>query len=300
MANLPELNFLHLRSFWAVAREGSIAKACALLKVSQPTISEQLRALARAMQTDLFVREGRRLRLTDAGRLVQDYADEIFALGRELHQALGSRATTRSIPVVIGISDAVSKLIACRLIAPALQLPDPVQVTVQEDRHDVLVQRLAAHELDLVVSDAPLDAHQRIRAFNHLLGESPLAVFGAPIFAKLARGFPRSLHGAPLLTGLPASPQRRAWDDWCTDQGIQPRVVAQLQDSALLKTMGQAAFGVFAGPDAISNDVCRTFSVRVLGRIPAIRQRYYAISMDRRLANPALLAITAQGRALFG
>jgi len=300
MVTLPELNYLHLRSFWAVAREGSIARACVMLRVSQPTISEQLRSLARAMQTELFVRDGRRLRLTDAGRMVQDYADEIFALGRELHQALGGRASHRAIPVVVGISDAVSKLIACRLIAPALQLPDPVQVTVHEDRHEALIQRLAAHELDLVVSDAPLEAHQRIRAFNHLLGESPLAVFGAPSFAKLARDFPRSLHGAPLLTGLPASPQRRAWDAWCADQGLQPRVVAQLQDSALLKTMGQAGFGVFAGPDAIAKDICRTFAVRLLGRIPAIRQRYYAISMDRRLANPALLAITAQGRALLG
>ncbi len=299
MPALPELNYHHLRSFWAVAREGSIAKACALLKVSQPTVSEQLRSLADAMRAELFVREGRRLRLTGTGRLVLDYADEIFALGRELHQALGSSAPTRPIPVVVGISDTVSKLIACRLVAPALRLPLPVQVTVQEDRHDVLVRRLAAHELDLVVSDAPVEAHQRIRAYNHLLGESDVAVFGAPVFAKLARGFPRSLAGAPLLAGLPESPQQRAWDAWCADQGVQPRVVAQIQDSALLKTMGQAGLGVFTGPSAIAEDICATFAVRVLGRIPALRQRHYAISPDRRLSNPALQALLAQGRDLF-
>lgn len=300
MAALPELNYHHLRSFWAVAREGSIAKACAVLKVSQPTVSEQLHSLARAMGAELFIRDGRRLQLTDTGRLMLDYADEIFSLGRELHQALSSRSSVRSIPVVVGISDAVSKLIACRLIAPALRLPDPVQVTVQEDSHDVLLQRLSAHALDLVISEAPLESHLRIRAYNHLIGESPLAVFGAPVFAKLARGFPRSLSGAPLLAGLPNSPQRRAWDAWCIDQAVQPRVVAQLQDSALLKTMGQAGFGLFAGPDVIADDICRTFGVRVIGRVPALRLRHYAISLDRRLSNPALVAILGGGKNLFG
>lgn len=299
MPALPELNFHHLRSFWAVAREGSIARACALLRVSQPTISEQLRLLARAMRAELFDRDGRRLRLTATGRLVLEYADEIFALGRELRQTLDSGASARPVPVVVGISDAVSKLIACRLVAPALRLPEPVQVTVLEDRHEELLQRLAAHQLDLVVSDAPVEAHLRIRACNHLLGECAMAVFGAPAFARLARGFPRSLAGAPLLAGLPASPQRRAWDAWCADQGVQPRVVAQIQDGALLKTMGQAGLGVFAGPDAIADDICATFAVRVLGRIPVLRQRYYAISLERRLSNPALQALLAQGRDLF-
>lgn len=299
MPALPELNYHHLRCFWAVAREGSIAKACLLLKVSQPTVSEQLRSLARAIGAELFDRDGRRLRLTATGRMVLDYADEIFALGRELHQTLSSGVSSRPVPVVVGISDAVSKLIACRLVAPALALPEPVQVTVQEDRHEVLVQRLAAHDLDLVVSDAPVEAHLRIRACNHLLGECAMAVFGAPAFARLARGFPHSLDDAPLLAGLPAAPQRRAWDAWCADQGVRPRVVAQIQDGALLKTMGQAGLGVFAGPDAIADDICTTFRVRVLGRIPALRQRYYAISLDRRLSNPALRALLAQGRDLF-
>lgn len=283
MAHLSDLNFHHLRCFWAVAREGSIAKACALLKVTQPTISEQLRSLARSVKAELFVRDGRRLRLTDTGRLVLEYADEIFALGRELSQTLGSRVSTRPIPVVIGISGAVSKLIASRLIAPALRLAEPVQVTVHEDSHEALVERLSAHALDLVISEAPLEQHRRIRAYNHLLGESPLAVFGSPALAKLARGFPRSLNGAPMLAGLPSSPQRRAWDAWCMDHGLQPRIVAQLQDSALLKTMGQAGLGVFTGPEVIAADICRTFAVRVIGRIPDLRLRHYAISLERRL-----------------
>lgn len=299
MATMPELNFHHLRCFWAVAREGSIAKACLLLKVSQPTVSEQLQNLARAMRAELFDRDGRRLRLTATGRMVLDYADEIFSLGHELQQALAGSVPTRPVPVVIGISDAVSKLVACRLVAPALRLPEPVQVTIQEDRHEKLVQRLAAHDLDLVVSDAPVEAHQRIRACSHQLGECAMAVFGAAAFARLARGFPRSLDRAPLLAGLPASPQRRAWDAWCADQGVQPRVVAQVQDGALLKTMGQAGLGLFAGPAAIADDICRTFAVRVIGRIPTLRQRYYAISLDRRLANPALQALLDQGRDLF-
>jgi len=299
MPSLPELNLHHLRYFWTVAHEGSIAKACAVLKVSQPTVSEQLRSLAQAVGCDLLVREGRRLRLTDTGRMALDYADEIFSLGRDLHEALASRRHGRSIPVAVGVSDAVPKLIACRLIAPALALPEPVQLTVHEDSHDVLVQRLAAHDLDLVLSDAPLEAYQRIRAFNHVLGASSLAVFGAASFAKLARGFPKSLDGAPLLAAMPGSPQRRSWDAWCADRQVRPRVVAQVQDSALMKTMGQAGLGVFVGPAAISDAICATFAVRVIGLVTEIKERYYAISLNRRLANPALQAITASGRDLF-
>ncbi len=299
MPSLPELNFHHLRYFWTVAHEGSIAKACAVLKVSQPTVSEQLRSLAQAVGCDLLVREGRRLRLTDTGRMALDYADEIFVLGRDLHEALANRRHGRSLPVAVGVSDAVPKLIACRLIAPALALPEKVQLTVHEDSHDVLVQRLSAHELDLVISDAPLEAHQRIRAFNHVLGASTLAVFGATSFAKLARGFPKSLDGAPLLAAMPGSPQRRSWDAWCADRQVRPRVVAQVQDSALMKTMGQAGLGVFIGPAAISDAICATFAVRIIGRIPELKESYYAISLDRRLANPALQAITVSGRDLF-
>ncbi len=299
MPTLPEINYHHLRSFWAVAREGSIAKACVRLKVSQPTVSEQLRLLAQAMGVDLFMRDGRRLRLTDTGRLVLDYADDIFALGGELHQTLSNRTHTRAVPVSIGISDAVSKLIACRLITPTMQLPDPVQVTVLEGSHEALVQRLASHEIDLVISDAMLEPHLRIRAFNHLLGHSTLAVFGAPVFARLARGFPRSLQAAPMLVQPPTSPQRRAWDGWCADQGIQPRVVAQVQDSALLKTLGQAGFGLFVAPDVIAEDITATHGVRLIGRIANVRVHHYAISLDRRLSNPALLAITKQGRQLL-
>jgi len=299
MVTLPELNYHHLRSFWAVAREGSIANACILLKVSPSTISEQLRSLEQAMRTELFVRQGRRICVTDAGRMVMDYADELFSLGRELQQTLANRATTRPVPVALGISDSVSKLIACRLVASAMRLPDPVQVTVYEDCHEALLQRLATHRLDMVVSDAPLEAHLRIRAFTHALGSSPLAVFGAPSFARLTRGFPRSLHGAPLLAGLPTAPQRRAWDAWCADQDLQPRVVAQVQDSALLKTMGQAGLGLFLAPEAIAKDLCSTFGVRVIGRLPNLLVHHYAITLDRRITNPALLAITSLGRGLF-
>lgn len=300
MAPAPELNFHHLRCFWALAREGSIAGAGALLKLSQPTISEQVRSLARALGAELFVRDGRRLRLTAAGRTALGYADEIFALGRELGDSLAGGGAARRIPVAIGVGDALSKLIACRLIAPVLRLDDPVQVTVHEGAHDALVQRLAAQELDLVLSDAPLEPHLRIRAFNHLLGESRLAVFGAARYAALARGFPRSLSGAPLLAPLPGTPLRRAWDAWSAERGLALRIVAQIEDSALLKTLGQEGFGVFLAPEAIADDIRRTFRVRHLGTIPELRQRVYGISPERRLANPAVQALTAGGRRLLG
>ncbi len=300
MPAIADLNYHHLRYFWTVAHEGSIAKAGVVLGVSQPTISEQLRLLATAVGNELLVRDGRQLRLTDTGHMVLSYADDIFALGRELHEALASRRSGRPVPVTVGISDSVSKHVACRLLAPALRLPEPVQVTAHEDSHDALVQRLAGHELDLVISDAPLEAHLRIRAYNHVLGESDLAVYGPRTLAKLGRRFPASLDGAPLLAAMPGSPHRRAWDAWCVDQGIQPRIVAQIQDSALMKAMGQAGLGVFTAPLAIAEDLRAGGEMRLIGSIPAIRVRYYAISLDRRLTNPALQAITAGGRDMFG
>jgi LysR family transcriptional activator of nhaA len=297
--HLPDLNYNHLRYFWMVAHEGSIAKACTKLNVSQPTVSEQLRSLAEAIGSELFQRDGRGLRLTPTGRLVLEYADDIFALGHELHEALASRRSSRVLPVTVGIVDSVSKLVAYRLIEPALRLPDAATVTVREDDHDGLIARLADHELDLVLSDTPLESHRRLKAFCRPLGESVQAFFAAPAQAGLRKGFPHSLTGAPLIAPLPHTPQRRALDAWCATQGIRPRIVAQFEDSALMKTVGQAGHGVFLSPDAIADETCRQFDVEMIGRVPQLRESYYAISLDKKLEHPALRAITATARDLF-
>jgi LysR family transcriptional activator of nhaA len=296
---LPDINFHHLRVFWAVAHDGSIARACKRLGVAQPTVSEQLRRLAEGLGAELFTREGRRLVLTDTGRLVLDIADDVVALGRELQDALARRADTRSVRLEVGIADSVPKLVAYRLLAPALTLPERVRITVREEPHDRLVAELANHALDLVLTDAPLEAHHRIRAYTHTLGGSVVAFFAPPRLAGLRKGFPASLDGAPVLLPLPGTPQRRDLDGWFDLHGLRPEMVAEFQDSALMKVFAQAGAGVFAGPQALEAEICDQYGVQVIGTAPTLTERYHVISLERRLAHPALVAIVAAAKRIL-
>jgi len=297
---LPDLNYNHLRVFWAVAREGSIARACTLLGIAQPTVSEQLRRLAEAVGCELFVRHGRRLTLTDTGRLVRDIADDIFALGRELQDALSQRTDSRNVQLTVGIADTVPKMMAYRLLEPALHLPESIRLTVRDERHDQWLIQLANHDLDLVLTDAPLEAHHRIRAYTHTLGESAVGFFAARSLIRLRRGFPGSLQGAPLLLPLAGSPQRRDLDAWFELHGVRPLVAAEFQDSALMKVFAQAGVGAFAGPLALADEMRQQHQVQLLGQAPTLRERYYAISLERRLANPAVAAIVAAAKRTLG
>jgi LysR family transcriptional activator of nhaA len=296
------LNYHHLRYFWVVAREGSIAKASVRLRVAQPTISGQLRMLEDALGQKLFRRAGRGLALTDAGRTVFGYAEEIFPLGQELLDALQGRASGRPVRFTVGVADVVPKLVSHRVLSPVLALPDPVVLEVREDRSDRLFAELAGHSLDLVLTDAPLPPGAKIKAFNHVLGECHVSVFGSPPLAKAhQKGFPKSLEGAPFLLPSDDSALRRTLDGWFERAGVHPRTVAEFEDSALLKVFGRAGAGLFVAPSVIEADVARQYDVVPIGKLKGVREQFFAVSVERRLRHPAVLAVTQAARnVLFG
>jgi len=291
------LNYHHLLYFWVVAREGSITRACAQLHLAQPTISSQLRKLETSIGEKLFQRVGRNLVLTETGQLVFRYADDIFALGRELTDVLHGRPTGSPLRFYVGVADVVPKLIAFRLLEAALHLPEPVQLTCEEGKLDYLLMELAGHRLDVVLSDQPLGAMAHVRAYSHLLGQCGVSVFGTPALARKYRArFPRSLDGAPMLVPMRNTSLRRSMDQWFDSEEIQPNVVGEFADSALLKVFGTAGVGLFAAPSAIEEEIGRQYRVRPLGELPEVREQYYAISAERKLKHPAVGAIVEAAR----
>ncbi|MBI5495598.1 MAG: transcriptional activator NhaR [Deltaproteobacteria bacterium] len=297
------LNYHHLLYFWTVAREGSIARASVKLRLAQPTISAQIHALEDALGHKLFQRQGRNLVLTEMGRTVEKYADEIFSLGREMLDVVKERGAPRRPTLAVGIVDAVPKLVAHVLLQPALALPQPPQLQCHEDDLDELVARLSVHQLDLVLSDHPLPADAHVRAFSHRLGECGMAFFAAPALHERLRrhAFPGNLDGAPVLLPGRGAALRRVLDAWFEQHEVRPAIIGEFDDGALLKVFGQAGAGVFCAPSAIRDEVERQYRVRALGEAPEVREAYYAISVERRVKHPAVLAITRAARAeVFG
>lgn len=291
------LNYHHLLYFWTVAREGSIARATQKLHLTQPTISAQIHALEESLGEKLFLRSGRRLVLTEVGQVVYRYAEEIFTLGRELQDVLAGRPTGRPVRLTVGIADQVPKLLAHRLLAPAFGLTEPVHLVCREGKLDRLFADLTTHSLDLVLSDAPLTADTRVRAFNHPLGETGVSVFGvAPLADKYRRGFPRSLDGAPFLLPTEGTSLRRSLEEWFDRERVHPVVAAEFSDSALLKVFGMGGVGLFAAPTAIAADVRRQYEVKALGTLEGVRETFYAITIERRLRQPAVVAIMEAAR----
>jgi LysR family transcriptional activator of nhaA len=291
------LNYHHLLYFWMTARHGSMAKAGTELRLSPPTLSAQIRHLEASLGEALFVREGRRLVLTDVGRMVQGYAEDIFSRGREMLDVVKQRGGPATLTLTVGVSDALPKLVAWRLLQPALALGQAVRVVCRDGRHDRLVAALALHELDVVLSDAPATGTLRVRAFNHLLGECGVSFFAARALAGRLKGrFPHVLDKAPFVAPTDGTALRHSLDAWFERHGVRPRIVGEIEDSALLKTFGQAGAGAFAAPAVIEREVTRQHQVRVIGRTSEIRDRYYAISADRRLKHPAVVAMTEAAR----
>ena len=291
------LNYHHLLYFWTAAREGSIAKACRRLHLTQPTVSGQIKSLERALKAKLFQRAGRSIALTETGRLVYRYADEIFAIGRELQDAVAGRATGRGLRLVVGVADTLPKLLIHRLLQPALDLEEPVELTCIDGDPDRLLAQLALHELDLVVSDYPANPRLGIKVFNHLLGDCGITFFAtAPLARQYRRGFPGSLANAPLLLPAGNAALRRSLDQWFDELGIRPAVRGEFSDSALLKAFGGRGEGLFVAPTAVENEIRRMYGVVIVGRDERVRERFYAISAEKRLAHPAVLAITHAAR----
>jgi LysR family transcriptional regulator, transcriptional activator of nhaA len=294
------LNYHHLLYFWMVAREGSIARAGEQLRLAQPTISGQIRMLEEQLGEKLFQRAGRNLVMTDVGRLVYEYADQIFALGREMLDTLKDRPTGRPMRFQVGVTDEVSKLLAYRFLQPALSIASPTHIVCREGPLDRMLADLVTHAVDLVLADTPIAPTIKVKAYSHALGDSPISVFGSTKLANLYRNrFPQSLDGAPFLLPTDQKTLRRTLDVWFQKQGIRPRVVGEFDDSALLKTFGQAGAGLFAVPTAIEPEVLQQYGVVVLGRIDDVRERYYAISVERRLKHPAVIAISEAATELL-
>src|SRR5262249_26324686 len=291
------LNYHHLLYFWAVAREGGLAPAGKVLRLSHPTLSAQIHALEDHLGEKLFMKAGRKLALTEVGRIVYRYAEEIFTLGREMLDAVKGRATGTQLRLEVGIVDVGPKVIVRRLLQPAFSLAEPVRVICHEDSYEKLLANLALHILDIVISDAPVPPGSTIRAFNHLLGETGVTFFGMKsLVDTYKRGFPRSLNGAPMLLPLEGLTLRRSLNQWLDKNDIKPRIVAEFEDSALMKVFGAGGFGIFAAPSAVEREVIAQYRVHPLGRAAEVRERFYAISVERRLKNPAVVAISTAAR----
>jgi LysR family transcriptional activator of nhaA len=298
MPDMEWINYHHLLYFWTVVSEGSISQACKKLRLAQPTISTQLHSLEHQLGEKLFQRSGRKLQLTEIGRLVFGYADEIFTLGSELTDTLKGRPSGRPIRFTIGITDAMPKLIAFRLLEPALHMQQPVHLICLEGKTQQLLAELMTHGLDLVLSDTPAGPELHIKAYSHLLGECPVQVFGTPeLILPLKKGFPKSLDGAPMLMPIAGTSLRRSLDRWFEQKSIQPRIVAEIADSALLKVFGAAGNGLFTAPAAIEKEIRRQYGVRPLGKLEGVHEQFYAISVERKLKNPAVVAISASAHA---
>ena len=292
------LNYHHLLYFWTVARIGSVSRASAELRLTQATVSAQLKSLEQALGEKLFRKSGRHLVLTDTGKVVFRYAEEIFSLGQELMGALKGRPAGRMARVTVGVTDVMPKLVAYQLIEPALKLKEPHRIICREGTNSELLAALAVHDIDVMLSDAPIDPAVNVRAFNHLLGESSVILFGVTgLAAKYRAGFPRSLDGAPFLLPTSNTTARRLLDQWFESQNIRPAVVAEFEDSALLQVFGQRGLGLFVAHSLISVEVQRQYRVKVVGQLDGVTERFYAVSLDRKLKHPAVVAISDAARA---
>ncbi len=292
------LNYHHLNYFWTVARAGSVSRASEQLRLTQATVSAQLKSLEQALGEKLFHRVGRHLVLTDTGKLVFRYADEIFSLGQEMIGSLKGRPEGRLARLTVGVFDVLPKLVAYQLIEPALKLRQQYRIVCREGTNEELLPALALHDIDVVLADAPIDTTFNVKAFSHLLGECAMLLFGSGrLVGKYKGGFPRSLDGAPFLLPTRNTTARRSLDQWFDAQRIHPRIVAEFEDSALMKVFGQHGLGLFAAPSVIAPEVQKQYEVKVVGRIAEVRERFFAISLDRKLRHPAVLAISEAARA---
>lgn len=295
---MSRLNYRHLEYFWHVVREGGVTAAAEALHVSQPSISAQIRKLEGSLGYDLFRRDGRTMTLTHEGKVVFGYADEIFRIGKELTRTVEGRMTGRPMRLVVGVSASVPNLVAFHLLNPAFDMVDPVRVVVREGTSESLLAELAAHELDLIVSDRPVPTHGRVRAFTHPLGSSEVDIVGPPLVAhRLREGFPGTLDDEPFILPSEGYALRTSLEHWFAATGVRPRVFAEIEDNDLINAFGEAGGGMFAVPSVITEELRIRYALEVVGRAEGLTEEFYAITAERRLHHPAVLAITEGARA---
>jgi LysR family transcriptional regulator, transcriptional activator of nhaA len=291
------LNYHHLLYFWSVAKHGTVAKACEELRLAQPTISAQLRLLEDRMGEKLFLRSGRCLVLTEMGRVVFNYAEDIFSLGQDLMNTVKGRSSGKPLRLVVGIADAVPKLLAAQLLKSAFKLSRAIRVVCWEDKLDRLLADLAIHKLDLVIADTPAPPNIKVQVYNHLMGESGVTLFAPAKLAARFRGrFPKSLESAPFLLPTANAMLRRLLDEWFVRNDLHPLVVGEFEDSATLKAFGHEGHGIFPGATVMEKEICRQYQVQIVGRPESVKQRFYAITVERRLKHPTVMAIVESAR----
>ena len=291
------LNYHHLLYFWTVARAGTIARAGQELRLSQATISNQLKTLEAALGHKLFERQGRRLVLTDVGRTALRYADDIFRTGRELQQALRGVPTGDRMRLVVGVADVIPKRIAALLLDAAVEAVPRMALACREAPLKQLLSALAAHEIDVVLSDEPAPEDVRVKAFHHPLLSCGVVFVAAPPLARLRKGFPRSLDGAPALLPSAGTALRRSLDAWFASEGVHPDVAGEFDDSALLEAFGAKGLGFFPVPSILAKEIAAERGLSVIGRADRAQERFLAISVERRLRHPAVAALAQAARA---
>lgn len=294
---MADLNYHHLQYFWTVAREGSVSRAARRLGLSQPAVSAQIRTLEQSLGERLFLRKGRGIALTEFGHLVNGYADQIFAVGRELSDAVRDRPTERPLRLLVGVAHGMPKLVVHHLLEPALRLSRPVRLIVRDDRHERLLADLVIDQLDLVLADAPASPASHAKVFNHPLGEGGVTIFGAPsLIATHKARFPTNLDGAPFLLPSEGTTLRRSLEDWFQRHEIRPRIVGEIADTTVLREFGRSGSGFFPALAIVAEEVSRVHGVKAVGQADGLRERFYAISLERRLKHPAVLAIIEHAR----
>jgi LysR family transcriptional activator of nhaA len=298
------MNFKHLYYFWVVARAGGVMRAGEQLHTTPQTLSGQIKLLEERLGRRLFRKSGRQLELTDDGRVALRYADEIFNLGGELEAAMREKRTrgAQVLDFRVGIEDAVAKSVAYRLLEPALALAEPVRLICTEGRFDDLMAQLALHRIDLVIADEPLTRRLGVKAFNHALGSSTMSFFCSPALVTTLQGpFPGCLNGAPMLIPGATASVRPQFEAWLTRHQLQPRVVGEFDDGALMQAFGRQGSGVFVAPRVVEDETMAQHGVQLVGRSDEMVEDFYAISVERRITHPGVAAITQAARsALFG
>lgn len=292
------INYKHLHYFWVVAKRGGVTRASETLHITPQTISGQISLLEDSLGVPLFKKVGRNLELTEIGRVVLSYADEIFSLGGELEDAVHNMPSSRPITFRVGVADVVPKTISYRLLSPALELKESVRIVCRESSLERLLADLALHKIDMVIADGPMPSGVKIRGFNHALGESDISFLATPeVVAKLEGEFPENLNGAPMLLPSDINLVQARLMNWFDMHHIHPAMVGEFDDSALMKVFGQAGKGVFVAPTAIAPEICQQYGVESLGSTSEVTEEFYAISLERRITHPAVVAITEAARA---
>ncbi|KAF0866278.1 transcriptional activator NhaR [Pseudomonas sp. LD120] len=291
------LNYRQLHYFWVVAKTGSIVRACEQLNLTPQTISGQISLLEQTYGIELFRRVGRQLELTEAGRQALPYAEQMFQLGGELETMLRARPNEQQIQFRVGVADVVPKSIVYRLVAPTMALSEPIRLTCREDKLERLLADLAIQRLDLVISDSPMPTHLDIKGYSQKLGECGISFFATTELARLhGEDFPRSLHGAPLLIPGQETVVRSRLLRWFAEQQLQPRIIGEFDDSALMQAFGQSGSGIFIAPSVIADEVQQQCEVQLIGQTDAVTESFYAISVERKVKHPGIVAITEGAR----